>query len=119
MAVAKTEHQQGTFKGPVVVLADRDKAEMDAEVALGLQGPAHLEVRQSPTVGEVKDMQAATHLKVPNPPIPSPHVPLRGSPPLHCLACLRKLAQIANLQMQYPFAKSYPTFCYNITMFGH
>ncbi|KAL3146236.1 hypothetical protein ABBQ32_002939 [Trebouxia sp. C0010 RCD-2024] len=44
MAVAKAEHQQGTFKGPVVVLADRDKAEMDAAVAQGLQGPSNLEV---------------------------------------------------------------------------
>ena len=61
MAVAKSEHQQGTFKGPVVVLADRDKAEMDAEVALGLQGLTHLEVCQNPTPEEVKDMQAVAH----------------------------------------------------------
>ena len=44
MAVAKAEQQQGTFRGPVVVLADKDKAEMDAAVAQGLQGPANLEV---------------------------------------------------------------------------
>ncbi len=38
MAVARAEHQVGAFKGPVVVLADMDKAEMDAAVAKGLQG---------------------------------------------------------------------------------
>lgn len=38
MAVARAEHQEGTFRGPVVVLADMDKAEMDAAVAKGLQG---------------------------------------------------------------------------------
>ena len=48
MAVAKAEHQQGIFKGPVVVLADRDKAEMDAAVAEGLQGPVNLEVKLAP-----------------------------------------------------------------------
>ena len=50
MAVAKAEHQQGTFKGPVVVLADKDKAEMDAAVAMGLQGPVNLEVCLGSTV---------------------------------------------------------------------
>ena len=44
MAVAKAEHQEGTFKGPVVVLADKDKAEMDEAVARGLQGPPNFEV---------------------------------------------------------------------------
>ena len=44
MAVARAEHQEGTFKGPVVVLADKDKAEMDAAVAKGLQGSSNMEV---------------------------------------------------------------------------
>lgn len=44
MAVARAEQQVGTFKGPVVVLADMDKAEMDAAVARGLQGPRSMEV---------------------------------------------------------------------------
>ncbi|KAL0038546.1 hypothetical protein WJX77_010122 [Trebouxia sp. C0004] len=38
MAVARAEQQVGACKGPVVVLADMDKAEMDAAVAKGLQG---------------------------------------------------------------------------------
>ena len=46
MAVARTEHQVGAFKGPVVVLADMDKAEMDAAVAKGLQG-CKMEVQTS------------------------------------------------------------------------
>ncbi len=46
MAVARAEHQVGAFKGPVVVLADMDKAEMDAAVAKGLQG-CKMEVQTS------------------------------------------------------------------------
>ncbi len=46
MAVATAEHQVGAFKGPVVVLADMDKAEMDAAVAKGLQG-CKMEVQTS------------------------------------------------------------------------
>lgn len=46
MAVARAEHQVGAFKGPVVVLADMDKAEMDAAVAKGLQG-CNMEVQTS------------------------------------------------------------------------
>ncbi|KAL0031396.1 hypothetical protein WJX79_008726 [Trebouxia sp. C0005] len=38
MAVARAEQQVGAFKGPVVVLADMDKADMDAAVAKNLQG---------------------------------------------------------------------------------
>ena len=45
MSVAKAEHQEGTFKGPVVILADMDKSDMDEAVMKGLQGPNHLEVR--------------------------------------------------------------------------
>ena len=44
MSVAKAEHQEGTFKGPVVILADMDKSDMDEAVMKGLQGPNHLEV---------------------------------------------------------------------------
>ena len=46
MAVARAEQQVGAFKGPVVVLADMDKAEMDAAMAKGLQG-CKMEVQTS------------------------------------------------------------------------
>ena len=46
MAVARAEQQVGAFKGPVVVLADMDKAKMDAAVAKGLQG-SKMEVQTS------------------------------------------------------------------------
>ena len=46
MAVARAEQQVGAFKGPVVVLADMDKAEMDAALAKGLQG-CKMEVQTS------------------------------------------------------------------------
>ena len=46
MAVARAEQQVGAFKGPVVVLADMDKADMDAAVAKNLQG-CKLEVQIS------------------------------------------------------------------------
>lgn len=47
MSVARAEHQEGTFKGPVVILADMDKTEMDEAVLKGLQGPNCLEVHAS------------------------------------------------------------------------
>ena len=47
MSVARAEHQEGTFRGPVVILADMDKSEMDEAVLKGLQGPNHLEVPAS------------------------------------------------------------------------
>ena len=46
MAVGRAEQQVGAFKGPVVVLADMDKAEMDAALAKGLQG-CKMEVQTS------------------------------------------------------------------------
>lgn len=47
MSVARAEHQEGTFRGPVVILADMDKSEMDEAVLKGLQGAGHLEVPAS------------------------------------------------------------------------
>lgn len=47
MSVARAEHQEGTFRGPVVILADMDKSEMDEAVLKGLQGVNHLEVPAS------------------------------------------------------------------------
>lgn len=61
MAVARAEHQEGTFKGPVVILADMDKAEMDAAVAKGLQGPNHLEVNTYPCICVSTAQTASVH----------------------------------------------------------